>query len=65
MRKKSKPSLFRFLTVFPAVLYCLGLILLPILYIIFLSFLTSDSYGGFTYDFTLNNYAEIFDSTYL
>ena len=65
MRKKSKPSLFRFLTVFPAILYCLGLILLPILYIIFLSFLTSDSYGGFTYDFTLNNYAEIFDPTYL
>ncbi len=50
---------------FPAILYCLGLILLPILYIFFLSFLTSDSYGGFTYDFTLGNYAEIFDSTYI
>lgn len=65
MRKRVKPSLFRFLMTFPAILYCLGLILLPILYIVFLSFLTSDSYGGFTYDFTLNNYAEIFDSTYI
>ena len=65
MRKKPKLSLFRFLMTFPAILYCLGLILLPILYIFFLSFLTSDSYGGFTYDFTLNNYAEIFDPTYI
>lgn len=57
--------MFRFLTVFPAVFYCFGLILLPILYVFFLSFLTSDSYGGFTYDFTLTNYLEIFDKTFL
>ncbi len=65
MKKRAKPSLFRTVLTLPAIIYCLGLILLPILYVFFLSFLTSDSYGGFTYDFTLNNYAEIFDPTYI
>jgi len=62
---KNKLSLFKIIFIFPAIFYCLTLILIPILYIFFLSFLTSDSYGGFTYDFTLNNYAEIFDGTYI
>ena len=65
MKKRVKLSLFRAVLTFPAIIYCLGLILLPILYVFFLSFLTSDSYGGFTYDFTLKNYLEIFDSTYI
>ena len=65
MKKKVKPSLFRAVVTLPAIIYCLGLVLLPILYVFFLSFLTSDSYGGYTYDFTFNNYIEIFEPTYI
>lgn len=49
----------------PVIIYSLVLILLPILYILFLSVLKSDTYGGYTFDVTLENYLEIFDTTYL
>lgn len=61
-----KPSKF-FKTVFtlPVVVYALLLIFLPLLYIFFLSFLRSDNYGGYLFEFNLENYAEIFDPTFL
>lgn len=49
----------------PVIIYALLLILLPLVYILFLSFLKNDGYGGIIYEFNLSNYAEIFDSTYL
>ena len=45
--------------------YSFILILLPLLYILFLSFCKSDSYGGVIYQFTLENYLNIFDLTYI
>ena len=56
---------FKLLFVSPIVIYTFLLILLPIIYILFLSFCTSDSYGGIIYNFTLNNYINIFDITYI
>ena len=47
----------------PVIIYAFLLILLPLIYILFLSFLTSDNYGGYTYDFTLQNFIEVFDSS--
>ena len=56
---------FKLLFVSPIIIYTFVLILLPIIYILFLSFCTSDSYGGIIYNFTLNNYINIFDITYI
>ena len=57
--------LFKILVLFPIVLYSLSLILIPILYILFLSFCKSDSFGGIEYTFTLENYLMMFDMTYI
>ncbi|MCC7571263.1 ABC transporter permease subunit [Candidatus Micrarchaeota archaeon] len=40
-------------------------VLIPMLYIIFISFMTRDVYGGIVYDFTLDNYKEIIQPLYL
>lgn len=62
---KKKRNLFKFIFTMPAVIYALLAVLLPLLYILFLSFCKSDNYGGIIYSFTLSNYISIFDSTYL
>ena len=60
-----KNKVFKYIFLTPIILYSILLILLPLLYILFLSFCKNDSYGGIIYDFTLSNYLEIFDITYL
>ena len=40
-------------------------ILLPMLYILFISFMTRDVYGNIEYTFTLDNYKEMFQPLYL
>ena len=63
MKKNNK--LFKYIFLAPIVIYSLVLILLPLLYIFFLSFCKNDSYGGIIYTPTLSNYIEIFNITYL
>ena len=58
-------NLFKYLSIVPIVIYTLLLILLPLVYILFLSFCESDAYGGIIYHFNLNNYLMIFDMTYM
>ena len=60
-----KKSILRFLVTFPIIVYSLTLILIPILYVIFLSFCKSDSFGGIEYAVTLENYKMIFDAIYI
>ncbi|MBR1376198.1 MAG: ABC transporter permease [Bacilli bacterium] len=62
---KKGDRFFKFITLSPIVIYTSLLILLPLIYIFFLSFCKNDSYGGIIYDFTLSNYIAIFDITYL
>lgn len=62
---KKGDKVFKVITLFPIIVYSLLLILLPLIYILFLSFFENDSYGGIIYNFTLSNYASIFDITYL
>lgn len=59
------PDFFRLAFTLPLKFYTLLLIFLPLLYIFFLSFLTSDGMGGYTFTFTLKNYQEIFNPAYL
>jgi len=63
MKKENK--IFKILFTAPVVIYAFILILLPLLYIFFLSFCKSDSYGGVIYQFTISNYLNIFDITYM
>lgn len=62
---KKNNSVFKFVFLAPVIIYSLILILLPLVYIFFLSFCQNDSYGGIIYHFTLSNYLNIFDVTYL
>ena len=55
----------KFIFLAPVVVYALFLILFPIIYILILSFQTSDNYGGIIYTFTIYNYIRIFDPVYL
>mgnify|MGYP003571279255 CR=1 FL=1 len=63
MSKSNK--IFKFLFIAPVVIYSLILIFLPLLYILFLSFCETDSYGGIIYHFTLENYLTILNITYI
>lgn len=57
--KKSK------LTVIPLYLSTIVLVIIPLMYIIILSFLKKDAIWGVTNEFTLNNFIKIFDPIYL
>ena len=58
---KKKHSIFKTIFTLPVLVYTFILILLPLLYILFLSFCKNDSYGGIIYELTFKNYLNIFD----
>ena len=62
---KNHDKLFKFVFTIPVMIYTFTLILLPLVYVLFLSFCKSDSYGGVIYEFTFSNYLKIFDFTYI
>lgn len=63
--RSSRPSFFQIVFTAPIIIYSILLILLPLLYILFISFQTPDGYGGIEYQPTLENYAEAFNPSYL
>ncbi len=60
-----KKDKLKYLLLFPIITYSLVLIILPLIYIFFISFMKSDSYGGIIYTFNINNYKEIFNIVYV
>ena len=62
---KNKKKFFQIVILTPIIVYSLLLILIPIVYILFLSFCKSDLFGGIEYQFTLENYRMIFDLIYV
>ena len=60
-----KNKLFKYSLLFPVIFYSIFLIALPLLYIFVISFFESDSYGGMNITFTLNNYLELLNSSYV
>lgn len=60
-----KNKIFKIAFILPVVIYSLMFILLPLLYIFVISFFESDSYGGMNQIFTLANYLELFNVSYL
>lgn len=57
-------SLFRVIFTWPIIIYAILLILVPIIYVLFLSFIKTDNYGGLIMEPTLENYSDIFDPTF-
>lgn len=60
-----KKDRLKYLLLFPIIAYSLLLIILPLIYIFFISFMKSDSYGEIIYTFNINNYIEIFNIVYV
>lgn len=60
-----KRNIEKILFLVPVIIYSILLILLPLIYVFLISFFKSDSYGGMIYTFTLSNYVEIFNVTYI
>ena len=58
-------KVFKTILLLPVIIYSVLLIALPILYIFVISFFKSDSYGGMIKTFTLNNYIELFNESYV
>ena len=63
--KIKKPSLFKIVFTWPIIIYSVLLVFVPLAYILILSFEQSDGYGGIIPTFTLENYADAFDPTFL
>ena len=63
MKKENK--FFKYLSLFPISFYVIVLILLPLIYIFFFCFLTSDYYGGIIYSLTLSIYLNLVDLVYI
>ena len=51
-------------TVGPTVLWLAAFLLIPLIYVIGISFLTKNAYGGVDFTVTLSNYASLFQSEY-
>lgn len=62
---KNKKSIFSIALTLPVIIYSIVLILLPLLYVLAISFLKSDNYGGMINEITLQNYITIFDVVYI
>ncbi len=60
-----KKDKLKYILLFPIIAYTILLIVLPLIYILVLSFLTSDSYGGTINQITLTNYLDIFSVVYI
>ena len=63
MHKNNKA--FRLIFTLPIIIYVIFLVVLPILYIVAISFFKSDSYGGMITTITLENYKELFSYVYM
>lgn len=60
-RRNSMPALA---TAGPASFWMMFFVLVPMLYIVFISFMTRDTFGGIVYDFTMDNYTTMFQPVY-
>ena len=60
-----KSKIYKWLFTLPVIIYSISLILLPLVYILIISFFKSDNYGGMIYIFTLSNYIQLFNVIYM
>lgn len=60
-RRNSLPALA---TAGPATFWMMFFVLLPMIYIVFISFMSRDTFGGILYEFTTDNYTNMFQPVY-
>lgn len=60
-----KNKIYRRLFTLPIIIYSVSLIMLPLVYILIISFFKSDNYGGMIYTFTISNYVQLFNVIYM
>ena len=64
-KKKNTNRLTILVMVGPTAVWLLFFLLVPLIYVIYISFCTKGVYGGIQNDFTMQNYADIFSMLYL
>ncbi|QGG61816.1 ABC transporter permease subunit [Loigolactobacillus bifermentans] len=57
--------MIKWLQIFPISLWMLLLVVVPMLYVFFMSFMSRNYYGGIVYHFTLQNFAQVFAASNL
>lgn len=62
---KSKIGIFHLLLSFPIVVWLFVFFLIPLLYVLMISFFQRGNYGGIVLDFQFENYVRLFDKTYI
>lgn len=62
---RRKPRIMKYINVVPLSLWMLLLVIIPLFYVFIMGFLTKDTYGGVVFQFTLENYLNVFDQEYL
>lgn len=65
MRRKSKIDIFKSMLIVPVSLWMILFVAIPFIYILVISFMTKDTYGGVVFQFTFENYKNILNVTYL
>ena len=65
MIKSFKKRIGALVTVGPTVLWLGFFLMIPLIYVIGMSFLTKNAYGGVDFKLTLSNYAALFSSEYV
>ncbi len=65
MLKKLKNKITAFVMIGPTVVWMLLFLLIPLIYVVAISFLTKDSFGGVAMPFTLDGYKGMLKSDYL
>ena len=63
--KKNENNLAKFVTIFPISIWMIALVAIPLLYIVFISFMQRGSDGGIVYVATLENYTRMANTLYI
>ncbi|WP_281165222.1 ABC transporter permease [Liquorilactobacillus sicerae] len=54
-------TLLKWIQIIPVSFWMLLLVVIPLLYVLLMSFMSRNYYGGLVYKFTLSNYSQVFD----
>ena len=64
-RNRKRNTVPAFTMAGPVTFWMMVFVLLPLVYVVFISFMRRDAFGGIEYDFTMSNYLEILQPVYL
>ncbi|MFR3685282.1 MAG: ABC transporter permease [Enterococcus sp.] len=65
MGRKRSLAVAKYVNILPLSLWLLLLVVIPLLYVFIMGFLTKDTYGGVVFQFSIENYVNVFNEEYL